>query len=90
MDGKGHASLRPYPATIAPTGASSTCHRRTVPSNVAGLASGQYMAFMSDRSLTGYDNIDAHSGQPDEEVFVYDAAANTLACASATRPERDR
>jgi hypothetical protein len=44
--------------------------------------SGQYLAFMSDRSLTGYDNIDAHSGEPDEEVFVYDAAANTLACAS--------
>ena len=28
---------------------------------------------MSDRSLTGYDNHDAHSGKPDEEVFLYHA-----------------
>ena len=32
-----------------------------------------YLAFMSDRSLTGYDNTDAVSGQPDEEVYLYDA-----------------
>jgi hypothetical protein len=44
--------------------------------------SGRYVAFMSDRSLTGYDNIDATSGQPDEEVYLYDAATGRLACAS--------
>ena len=47
---------------------------------------GRYLAFMSDRPLTGYDNTDAVSGQRDEEVFVYDAGAGshppTLACAS--------
>ncbi len=43
---------------------------------------GQYLAFMSSRSLTGYDNSDAVSGQPDEEVYLYDAAANRLVCAS--------
>ena len=47
---------------------------------------GRYLAFMSDRSLTGYDNTDAVGGQPDEEVFVYDAGSGshppTLACAS--------
>ena len=32
---------------------------------------GRYLAFMSARSLTGYDNLDANSGQPDEEVFLY-------------------
>jgi len=37
---------------------------------------------MSDRSLTGYDNRDANSGQPDEEVFLYDAATEELVCAS--------
>ena len=31
---------------------------------------------MSDRSLTGYDNRDATSGKPDEEVFEYHAPAN--------------
>ena len=35
---------------------------------------GRYLTFMSDRSLTGYDNRDAVSGQPDEEVFLYDEA----------------
>jgi DNA-binding beta-propeller fold protein YncE len=43
---------------------------------------GRYLTFMSDRSLTGYDNIDAVSGQPDEEVYLYDAQAERLVCAS--------
>ena len=47
---------------------------------------GRWVAFMSDRSLTGYDNHDAVSGEPDEEVFLYHAAAGggegTLVCAS--------
>jgi hypothetical protein len=43
---------------------------------------GRYLAFMSQRSLTGYDNADASSGQLDEEVFLYDASRNRLLCAS--------
>ena len=43
---------------------------------------GRYLAFMSERSLTGYDNRDANSGQPDEEVFLYDEASSHLVCAS--------
>lgn len=43
---------------------------------------GRYVTFMSERPLTGYDNIDAISGQPDEEVFLYDAVAKRLVCAS--------
>jgi hypothetical protein len=43
---------------------------------------GRYLAFMSDRSLTSYDNADADSGSPDEEVYLYDALANSLVCAS--------
>jgi hypothetical protein len=43
---------------------------------------GQWLAFMSDRSLTGYDNRDVKSGEPDEEVYLYDAATATLVCAS--------
>ncbi len=45
-------------------------------------ANGRWLAFMSDRSLTGYDNRDAVSGQRDEEVFLYDAASRRLVCAS--------
>jgi hypothetical protein len=43
---------------------------------------GRWLAFMSDRRLTGYDNLDVASGAPDEEVYVYDQATGGLACAS--------
>ena len=68
---------------------------------------GRWLAFMSNSSLTGYDNVDANpgayekeessygsgkwvnvekEGRPvpahDEEVYLYDAAANKLVCAS--------
>ncbi len=44
--------------------------------------SGRYLAFMSGASLTGYDNTDQKSGQPDEEVFLYDSATSSLRCVS--------
>jgi hypothetical protein len=43
---------------------------------------GAYLTFMSQQSPTGYDNLDANSGQPDEEVYLYSAQANRLECAS--------
>ena len=48
---------------------------------------GRSVAFMSDGSLTGYDNHDALSARPDEEVFLYRAGAGegeqgSLVCAS--------
>lgn len=43
---------------------------------------GRYLAFMSNRPLTGYDNHDASSGKADEEVFLFDAASGRLVCAS--------
>lgn len=54
---------------------------------------GRYLAFMSERSLTGYDNEDVTSkaameqnpDEPprlDEEVFLYDDAQKSLVCAS--------
>ncbi len=49
-------------------------------------ANGRYLAFMSDRALTGYNNIDANSGAPDEEVYLYDYQASSgaghVTCAS--------
>jgi len=44
--------------------------------------SGRYFAFMSERSLTGYDNRDAASDEPTEQVFRYDAASGRLDCVS--------
>jgi hypothetical protein len=43
---------------------------------------GRYLAFMSNQPLSGYDNRDALSGKRDEEVFLYDAQQQRLACAS--------
>ncbi len=43
---------------------------------------GRYLAFMSEASLTGYENRDAVSGVRDQEVFLYDAGTGHLACAS--------
>jgi hypothetical protein len=43
---------------------------------------GHWLAFMSDRDLTGYDTRDAASGKPDEEVYLYDALSGKVVCAS--------
>lgn len=43
---------------------------------------GRYLSFMSDVSLTGYDNRDASSGVRDEEVYLYDASMGRVVCAS--------
>jgi hypothetical protein len=43
---------------------------------------GRYLAFMSERSLTGYNNHDAVSGELDQEVFLYDEQTGKLTCAS--------
>jgi hypothetical protein len=46
---------------------------------------GRYVAFMSQRSLSGYDNRDATSGVSDEEVYLYDSKASPgaqLVCTS--------
>ena len=43
---------------------------------------GRYLAFMSDSSPTGYDNVDQNSGKRDEEVYLYDSSSASLRCAS--------
>ncbi len=43
---------------------------------------GRYLAFMSERSLTGYDNRAAKGEEPVEEVFRYDASEERLDCVS--------
>lgn len=43
---------------------------------------GNFLGFNSVHSLTGYDNADAGSGEPDFEIFLFDAAAKELRCAS--------
>jgi hypothetical protein len=43
---------------------------------------GNWLAFLSQAPLTGYDNRDAVSDKPDAEAYIYDAATGRLACAS--------
>jgi hypothetical protein len=43
---------------------------------------GQWLAFTTRTPLTGYDNRDLQTGQPDLEAYLYDAATETLTCAS--------
>jgi hypothetical protein len=43
---------------------------------------GQYLAFMSERPLTNFDNRDVVAGVRDEEVFEYSFGQGTLMCVS--------
>jgi hypothetical protein len=43
---------------------------------------GKWLTFMSQNDLTGYDNRDVASGQPDEEVYLYDSETGKLSCVS--------
>ncbi len=43
---------------------------------------GRWLAFMSDRSLTGYDNRPVGTRQRAEEVYLYDGATGRVHCAS--------
>jgi len=43
---------------------------------------GRHLAFVSAKSLTGYENRDQATGQPVSEAFLYDALSEELICAS--------
>lgn len=43
---------------------------------------GRWLAFMSERGLTGYDTRDAVTGAPDQEVYLYNGESGQLVCAS--------
>jgi hypothetical protein len=80
-----------YIATLGPEDAKSWDQKAgdsfALVSDLSGISSrvspdGRYLAFMSNRSLTGYDNTDMVSGLPDEEVYLFDAQTGRLVCAS--------
>ena len=48
----------------------------------ASSSSGRYFSFMSQRSLSGEDNLDAVTEEPVQQVFLYDTASEELRCAS--------
>jgi DNA-binding beta-propeller fold protein YncE len=52
----------------------------TQPTRVS--ANGRYLEFMSQAQPTGYDNRDLATGKAAAEVYLYDASAKKLRCAS--------
>jgi hypothetical protein len=50
--------------------------------SAAASPSGRFLAFTSQRSLTGQRNLDAASREPLQQVFRYDAVADRLLCVS--------
>lgn len=80
-----HEGKATFVATLAPDdlqwkGLSQYGELAYLPSRVS--PSGRFLAFMSSRGLTGYDNRDAVSGERDEEVYLYDARSGRVVCAS--------
>jgi hypothetical protein len=62
-----------------------TANRALIEMTARVSPDGSYLTFMSNRSLTGYDNHDALSGEPDQEVFLYDDQTGKLNCPSCNR-----
>jgi sugar lactone lactonase YvrE len=50
--------------------------------SAAASPDGRYLAFMTENPITGYDNRDAKSEEPVEEVYRYDAGEERLDCIS--------
>jgi hypothetical protein len=71
-------------ATFAPgpVGSANTCvwESRAMCARVS--RDGRYLGFDSLERLTGFDNDDPQTGEPWQEVFLYDAQAEELSCAS--------
>jgi hypothetical protein len=51
-------------------------------SNMRVSPDGEWLAFVSTRGLTGYDNRDVAGGGRDGEVYVFDAVSGSLSCVS--------
>lgn len=50
-------------------------------------ADGTKLAFGSTSPLTGYDNTDQGTGEPDSQVYLYDVSSDALACISCNPTE---
>lgn len=94
---EGEEGTTAFIATLAAADAPAT---NTLPSPVSPepvqhlaqvTPDGLHAVFMSAGSLTGFDNIDANSGEADMEVYLYDASASggagKLLCVSCNPTE---
>jgi hypothetical protein len=54
----------------------------TAHASASASPDGDWLAFMSQRPLTGYDNRDAATSRPAAEVYLYDSLGDQLRCVS--------
>jgi DNA-binding beta-propeller fold protein YncE len=89
-EGSGDAWATSFIATLSsednPDWAGSSNAANTAFLTTRVSPNGRYLAFMSQRSLTGYDNEDVSSlvegERRDEEVYVFDASTRSIRCVS--------
>jgi hypothetical protein len=79
----GHAGTTSFIATL--NTATDSCDWENICITARVSPNGKYLGFDSLERLTGFNNLDAVSGQPDQEIFLYDGEAKNLACASCGR-----
>ena len=89
VDPAAHAETTSFVATLSPAdegeGNNAAAHDwspQVVQRTARVTPDGRHVAFMSDASLTGYSNVDATTEELDEQVYLYDAEAGRLECAS--------
>jgi hypothetical protein len=75
-----HAGTRAFIATLS--AAEDNCDWSNVCMTARVSPNGRFIGFDSIEQLTGFDNLDARTSQPDQEIFLYDAEADGLTCAS--------
>ena len=73
-----------YVATLSVEDEPNWGGRSKVAAEVSATTSpdGRFLAFMSERSLTGQPNEDLETGKPVEHAFTYDADSDRLQCIS--------
>jgi hypothetical protein len=75
-----HGGTRKFIATLNNGGDSCDWENACMTARVS--PNGRYIGFDSLEQLTGFDNLDALTSEPDQEVFLYEAEADSLSCAS--------
>jgi hypothetical protein len=84
-DGPGNGSVA-LVATLSVGDVSDWTDERSVVKQTSRVSpDGRHVVFMSRQSLTGFDNTDAVTGQPDTEVFSSEVGASGPVCVSCNR-----
>jgi hypothetical protein len=75
-----HRGVTTFVATLAETTDSCDWENRCMSARVS--SNGRYLGFDSLEELTGVNNVDANSGTPDQNIFLYDGGEDELSCVS--------